>query len=45
MLVSVHKNHNKWSNVTAVQHFCNGYDHANHVLLRSFRGSKYLLKI
>ena len=44
MLVSGHKNHYKWSNVTADQHFCNGFEHANHVLLRSFHGFKYLLK-
>ena len=38
----VHENHDKWPNVTPVQHFCSGFDHANLVI--SFRGSKYLPK-
>ena len=37
------KNHDKWPNVTLVQLFCKGVDHAN--LVSSFHGSKYLPKI
>ena len=40
MIVLVHENNDKWPNVTPVQHFCSGFDHAK--LARSFRGSKYL---
>ena len=29
MIVLVHENHDKWPNVTAVQHFCIGFDPAN----------------
>ena len=43
MTVFVHVNHDKWPNVTPVQHFGSGFDHEH--LVRSFRGSKYLLKI
>ena len=32
MIVLVHENHDKWPNVTPVQHFCSGFDHANRVL-------------
>ena len=32
----------KWPNVTPVQHFCSGFDHAN--LVSSFLSSKYLPK-
>ena len=34
------KNHYKWPNISPVQHFCSGVDHAN--LVGSFRGSKYV---
>ena len=43
MKVLVHKNHDKWTNVTPVQHFCMGFDHAN--IVNSFRGSNYLPRI
>ena len=43
MIVLVHENHDKWPNVTPVQHFCSGFDHAN--LVSSFHGSKFLTKI
>ena len=43
MIVLVHENHDKWPNVTPVQHFCNGFDHAN--LVSSLSGSKYSTKI
>ena len=43
MIVLVHENHDKWPNVTPVQHFCSGFDHAN--LVSSFHGSKFLPKI
>ena len=39
----VHENDNKEPNVTQVQHFCCGFDHAN--LARSFCGTKYLQKL
>ena len=39
MIVIVYENHDKWSNVTPVQHFCRGFDQANCV--NSFLGSKY----
>ena len=42
MKVLVHENQDKWPNITPVQHFCSGFDHAN--LVSSFRGSKYLPK-
>ena len=42
MIVLVHGNHDKWPNVTPVQHFSSGFDHAN--LVSSFQGSKYLPK-
>ena len=29
MIVLVHENHDKWQNVSPVQHFCSGLDHAN----------------
>ena len=29
MIVLGHENHNNWQNVTPVQHFCSGFDHAN----------------
>ena len=38
MVVLVHENHDKWPNVTAVQHFSRGFDYSN--LVNSFRGSK-----
>ena len=41
MIVLVYENHDKWLNVTPVQHFCRGFDHVN--LECSVRGSKYLL--
>ena len=43
MMVLVHENHEKCPNVTPVQHFCSGFDHAN--LVSSFRGFKYLPKL
>ena len=43
MIVLVHGNHDKWPNVTPVQHFSSGFDHAH--LVSSFRGSKYLPKV
>ena len=43
MIVLVHENHDEWPNVTPVQHFCSGFDHAN--LVSSFHGSKFLPKI
>ena len=43
MIVLVHDNQDKWTNVTQVQHFCRGFDHAN--LVSSFRGLKYFPKI
>ena len=43
MIALVHENHDKWPNITPVQHFCSGFDHAN--LVSSFRGSKYIPKI
>ena len=43
MIALVHENHDKWPNITSVQHFCSGFDHAN--LESSFRVSKYLPKI
>ena len=42
MIVLVHENHDKWPNVTPVQDFCRGFDHAN--LVSSFLGSNYLPK-
>ena len=42
-IVSVHENHDKWPNVTQVQHFCCGFDHVN--LVSSFCGSIYLLEM
>ena len=39
-IVIVHEYHDKWPNVTLVQHFCRGCDHAN--LVSSLRSSKYL---
>ena len=43
MIVFVHENHDKWPNVTLVQHFCSGFDQVN--LVSYFRGSKYLPKV
>ena len=43
MIVLVPENHDKWPNVTPVQHFCNCFDHAN--LVSSVCGSKYLPKL
>ena len=43
MIVLVHKNHDKWSNVSPVQHFCSSFDHAN--LLSFFRGSNFYQKL
>ena len=43
MIVLVHDNQDKWTNVTQVQYFCRGFDHAN--LVSSFRGLKYFPKI
>ena len=43
MIVLVQENHDKWSNVTPVQDFGRGFDHAN--LVSSFLGSNYLPKI
>ena len=34
MIVLVNENHNKWPNVSPVQHFCSCFDHAN--LIRFF---------
>ena len=42
MIILVHGNHDKWPNVTPVQHFCSGFDHAN--LVSPFHGYKYLPK-
>ena len=42
-VVLVNEYHDKWLNVTPVQHFCIAFDHAN--LVSSFRGSKYLPKL
>ena len=39
MVVLIYENHDKWSNVTPVQHFCIAFDHAN--LVSSFRGSNF----
>ena len=30
MIVLVHENPDEWPNVSPVQHFCTGFDHANH---------------
>ena len=43
MIVLVHGNHDKRSNITAVQHLRSGFDHVN--LVSSFGGSKHLTKI
>ena len=43
MLILVHENLDKLTNVTAVRHFSRGFDYSN--LVNSFRGSKYLPKI
>ena len=43
MMVLVCENHEKCPNVTPVQHFCSGFDHAS--LVSSFRGFKYLPKL
>ena len=43
MIVLVHENHDKWRNVTPVQHFYSGLYLDN--LVSSFCGSKYLPKI
>ena len=43
MIALVHENHDKWPNVTSVQHFSSGFDHAN--LESSFRGSKNFTKM
>ena len=43
MIVLVHENHDKWPNVTPVQHVCSGVDQAK--LVSSFCGSKCLPKI
>ena len=40
MIVLVNENHDKWSNVTPVQHFRSGFDYAS--FASSFRVSKYL---
>ena len=37
MIVLVHKNHEKWPNVSPIQHICSGFDHAN--LVSFIRGS------
>ena len=42
MIVLVRENHEKLPNVTPVQHFCSGFDHAN--FANSFLDSKYLPK-
>ena len=42
MRVLDHENHDKWPNITPIQYFCSGFDHAN--LVSPFRGSKYLPK-
>ena len=43
MIVLVHENHDKWPNVSQVQHFCSGCDYAN--LVSFFRGSNFYQKI
>ena len=43
MIVLVHKNHDKWPNVSPVQHFCSGFDHAD--LLSFFSGSNFYQKL
>ena len=42
MIGLVHLNHDKWPNVTPVQHFCSGFDHAN--LVSSDHGSNIFQK-
>ena len=42
MIVLVHENHDKWPNVSPVQHFCSGFDHTNLVFFPWF---KFLPKI
>ena len=44
-ILLVHENHDKWPNITPVQHFCSGFDHASLVHVSSLRGSKYLPNI
>ena len=39
MIVLVHEKHDKWPNVSPVEHFCSGLDHAN--LVSFFRGSNF----
>ena len=43
MIVLVHKNHDKWPNVSPVQHFCSGFDHADLVIFSS--GSNFYQKL
>ena len=43
MIVLVHVNYDKWPNVSPVQHFCSGFDHAN--LVSFFRGSNFYKKL
>ena len=45
MIVLVQENHDKWPNITGVEHYCSGFDHANFVRSFEFVGSKYLPKI
>ena len=42
MVVLVHEKHDKWQNVTPVQHFCRSFDHANLVI--SFRAQDEKVK-
>ena len=39
MIVLVHESHDNWPNVSPVQHFGSGIDHAN--LVSIFRGSNF----
>ena len=43
MIDLVHKNHDKWPNVSPVQHLCSSFDHAN--LVSFFRCSNFYQKI
>ena len=43
MILLVHEDHHKWPNVSPVQHFCCGFDHAN--LVSFFRGSNFYQKL
>ena len=43
MIVLVHEKHDKWPNVSPVEHLCSGLDHAK--LESFFRGSNFYQKL